>query len=78
MAMFNGTNYFNEKSFNQLCERLEAGEELTVYISCIGFTRANIEGHAYRRALEKRYGDRLEMQLVYSGNYDEFSYKLKK
>ena len=58
--LVNGKNYFNEKSFAEMCERLENGETIGIYIDCIGHTRAQNETAAYVRALKERYGDKLQ------------------
>ena len=57
--LVNGKNYFNEESFAEMCERLENGETIGIYIDCIGHTRDRIETAAYVRALKEKYGDKL-------------------
>lgn len=59
-TLVNGRNYFNEKSLKEMCERLENGETISIYIDCIGHTRTQSETAAYVRALKERYGDRLQ------------------
>lgn len=59
-TLINGRNYFNEKSLSEMCERLENGEKISIYIDCIGHTRTQNETAAYVRALKERYGDRLQ------------------
>lgn len=36
----NGGNYFTEERFNEVIKTLESGETITIYIDCIGHTRA--------------------------------------
>lgn len=59
-TMVNGKNYFNEKSLNEMIERLESGETIAIYIDCIGHTRTQNETANYVRALKERYGDKLQ------------------
>lgn len=59
MKLINGKNYFNEESFNEMCEVLETGESIEIYIDCIGHTRTANETAAYERALKKKYGHNL-------------------
>ena len=35
-------NDFHEERFNEVCEALEQGETVEIYISCIGHTRNNM------------------------------------
>lgn len=55
-----GKNYFNDDSFKEVCDELEKGNEVGVWIDCIGHTRAAIEGSIYTDEIRKKYGDRLE------------------
>lgn len=71
--LVNGRNYFNEKSLEEMCKRLEAGETIGIYINCIGHTRNAYETARYEEALEKKYGERL--QTLNDNWYTE--YKLK-
>lgn len=57
--LVNGKNYFNEESLKEMCERLEKGEEIGIYIDCIGHTRTAIETAEYVAALKEKYNDRL-------------------
>ena len=77
MKTVNCGNYFTEKRFNNLCEVLESEGAASVYIDCIGHTRNNSEQESYKKALEKKYGDRLSITChegVCSYHYD---YELK-
>ncbi len=77
MKTINGGNYFHDKAFNEICETLEQGEAVKVYIDCIGHTRNNDEQENYKEALEKKYGDRLQT-TEHSGAYSySYSYQLK-
>lgn len=55
----NGGNYFTEERFNEVIKALESGETITIYIDCIGHTRAEVEEWHYKTALEKKYGEKL-------------------
>lgn len=73
--LINCKNYFNEKSFQEVCEALESGKDVQIYIDCIGHTRSAYESSNYDKALKEKYGDRLV-------NHDDavfnpYSYKLK-
>ena len=56
-----GGNYFTESRLQEMIEALESGNIITIYISCIGHTRAQREALEYRNALIERYGERLEI-----------------
>ena len=49
--LMNGRNYFNEENFNEMCDELERGEVIEIYIDCIGHTRAANETAAYKELL---------------------------
>ena len=69
----NGKNYFNKESLKEMIKELEKGNEIIIYISCMGHTRAIMEEYSYRRALEDIFKDDLEL-----GNYLMFNtYYLK-
>ena len=74
----NGQNYFNEASFNEACEALEHGEEISIYIDVIGHGTNNREQEIYKEALEKKYGDRLSAERFEGGFSYSYSYKLAK
>ena len=72
-----GSNYFNEERLNEMIQLLDKGEQISVGIECIGHTRNNMEQENYKRALEKHYGNKLEV-IVHNGAYSyHYSYKLK-
>ena len=69
----NGKNYFNKESLKEMIKELKKGNEIIIYISCLGHTRAIMEEYNYRRALENYFKDELEL-----GNYSIFNtYYLK-
>lgn len=68
-----GSNYFNERDFNKMVELLEEGKTIHVGIDCIGHTRNNMEQEAYKEALEKHYGDNLE--VIYKDGWCSYSYE---
>lgn len=70
----NGTNQYNTKSFNEMCEALESGETIGIYIDCIGHTRAEMEEFNYARELKNKYGDKL---LVDDSGWKD-TYRLQK
>ena len=72
-----GKNYFNEKSFNEICEALEHGKTVQVGIDCIGHTRNNNEQEAYKEALTERYGNGLWVECSKGAVSYSYSYKLK-
>ena len=75
--LIDGSNNFNERDFNTMCEELEKGNEIEVYINCIGFTRNNMEQEHYREALENKYGYRLIITGQTGYNAYSYSYKLE-
>ena len=73
MKVINGANYFNEKSFNEICEALEKGEAISVYIDVIGHGANNREQEIYKEKLIEKYRDRLKFDKVdgaYSYHYE--------
>lgn len=77
MKVVNGQNYFNEKSFNEICEALEKAQAVQVYIDCIGHTRNNNEQEAYKEALIEKYADRLKIDKNDGGYSYSYSYALR-
>ena len=71
-VLVNGKNYFNQKSFTEICENLEKGKWVEVYIDCIGHTRNNYEQENYKNQLLKKYGSSLEVKC--DGGYCSYSY----
>lgn len=69
-----GNSFYNNK-FNLVCEELENGFEVSVYIDCIGHTRNNMGQEAYKKALIEKYGDRLE--VIYHDGVCSYSYSYK-
>ena len=61
MKTINGGNYFHEKAFNEICEALEQGEAVSVYIDVIGHGANNREQEIYKEELIKKYQDRLQV-----------------
>lgn len=77
MKVVNGQNYFNEKSFIEICEALEKIQVVQVYIDCIGHTRNNNEQEVYKEKLIERYGDRLKVDKVDGGYSYHYEYMLR-
>lgn len=57
----NVKNDYYESSFTTLCEELEKGERVHIYVDCIGHTRAAWVEDDYARKLKAKYGDRLNI-----------------
>lgn len=77
MKLINGKNYFNKDSFNEMCQELEKGEEIEVYIDCIGHTRNNMEQESYKESLVEKYGSQLDVAYHDGVCSYSYSYKLK-
>ena len=77
MKTINGGNYFHEKAFNEICEALEQGEAVQVYIDSIGHTRNNNEQEAYKEALQEKYANRLVIDKNEGGYSYSYTYELK-
>jgi len=75
--LINGKNYFNQNSFTEMCEVLEAGQVLEVYIDCIGHSRNNYEQENYRKSLQQKYSDRLEYEVLQGNWSHSYIYRLK-
>ena len=75
--LVNGKNYFNEESLNKMCEKLEKGETIGIYIDCIGHTRNQMETAAYVRALQDKYVDNLIIDTE-SNWYTEYKLRMAK
>jgi hypothetical protein len=78
--MKNGTwincgNDFYQDKFVIVCERLEEGLLVDVYIDCIGHTRNNMTQEHYKKKLIEKYGDRLE--VIYHDGVCSYSYSYK-
>lgn len=70
-----GKNYFNNDSLKEMIKELDCGNEIEVYISCIGHTRNNMTQEDYKKALKQHYGDKLE--ITYQGGCNCYSYSYK-
>lgn len=77
MKTINGGNYFHEKAFNEICETLEKGVAVQVYIDSIGHTRNNNEQEVYKEALQEKYGSRLLIDNNEGAYSYSYSYQLK-
>lgn len=69
-------NYYQSKHFGELCEALEQGEAVSVYIDCIGHTRNNYTQEEYRDQLIKKYGDNLIVEQSTGVCSYHYNYKL--
>jgi len=70
-------NYFHESRFKKVCEALENGEAVQVYIDCIGHTLNNYEQENYKEALLEKYADKLKVELLKGTFSNSYSYSLK-
>ena len=70
-------NSFYEDKFEKVCEELEKGELVDIYIDCIGHTRNNMTQEVYKKALVTKYGDKLEVIFHEGVCSYSYSYKLK-
>lgn len=77
MKVIDGKNYFNEQSFNEICEALEKAGTVKVYIDSIGHTRNNNEQEAYKEALIEKYADRLKIDKIDGGYSYSYVYALR-
>lgn len=69
-------NDFYKERFDEVCKELEQGERVKVYIDCIGHTRNNMAQEAYKRALVKKYGERLIVKISEGACSYSYSYSL--
>lgn len=64
----NVSNCFRTERFNVLCEELEKGEKVHIYVDCIGHTRRAMTEEEYEENLQKKYGERLCKEGKYSSD----------
>lgn len=76
MKLINCKNYFNQDSLNEVCECLEKGEEVKVYINWVGYSLNTYEQENYKDALLKKYGDRLSVGIEKGVRCYSYFYKL--
>ena len=81
--LMNCGNDFYSSRFEKVCEELEKGESVHVYIECIGHTRNNCAQDSYKKALTDKYGERLNVTrengaYCYSYTYSLLSKKKEK
>ena len=77
MQTINGGNYYHEKAFNEICEALEQGQTISVYIDCIGHGTNNREQEVYKEELLNKFGSRLMVERSEGGYSYSYTYKLK-
>ena len=70
-------NHFNDESFDDACVFLEDGIKVHISIDCIGHTRNNMEQEVYREALIKKYGRKLNIEVVEGACSYSYKYTLK-
>ena len=76
MKLMNCGNDFTEECFIELCNQLEKGEHIEVYIDCIGHGRNNLYQDFYKEKLIKRYGEKLIVDFK-DGFSRMYNYQLK-
>ena len=60
--LINVSNDYYQEKFNVLCEELEKGTMVHIYVDCIGHTRAEWVEADYVQKLKQKYGDRLKIK----------------
>ena len=58
-SLVNCGNYYTAKKFRELCDYLEAGKKVMIYIDCIGHTRTYTVTAQYVEALKLKYAQEL-------------------
>lgn len=69
-------NDFYTEYFDKVCEALEQGEAVHIYIDCIGHTRNNWAQDSYKKALLEKYGERLTVTTEYGAYCYSHNYTL--
>lgn len=75
--LINCGNDFYPRFFTQLCEALENGQIVQVYVDCIGHTRNNNVQEIYNEKLVEKYGDKLVAERSDGGFSYSYYYELK-
>lgn len=70
-------NYFHESLFKVVCETLEKGETVKVYIDCIGHSQNNYEQEEYKNALLEKYGENINCEKIDGAFSFSYQYNLK-
>lgn len=73
MKTINVTNDYCQERFEVLCEELEKGERVHIYVDCIGHTRSEWVEDEYVTELKKKYSEKLHKE----GSYWTTAYYLK-
>ena len=76
MKTINGGNYFHEKAFNEICEELEKGESISIYIDVVGHGANNREQESYKEELIKKFQSRLQVEKSEGAYSYSYSYRL--
>lgn len=75
--LINCGNEFYPRFFKELCEALEAGHTVEVYVDCIGHTRNNMVQEIYKTKLQEKYGTDLMTQRNEGSYSNSYCYCLK-
>ena len=59
--LINVSNDYYQEKFNVLCEELEKGTMVHIYVDCIGHTRAAWVEDDYVKKLKSKYGEKLKI-----------------
>ena len=77
MKVITVSSGYEEKEFLELCEALEGGEVIRVYVDSIGHTANNLGQELYKEELEKKYGSKLTIELLDKESHSySYSYQL--
>ena len=71
-------NDFYDSFFNKVCNELESGNSVKIYIDCIGHTRNNNVQEIYKEKLIQKYEKKLEIECEEGGYSYSYIYSLCK
>lgn len=74
---FDVGNDFYQDKLEELKQELEKGCSVNVYVDCIGHSRNNYTQEAYKDALVKHYGNKLQVQYNSGVCSYDYTYELK-
>lgn len=69
-------NDFYERFFEQVCQELDAGQAVKIYVDCIGHTRNNTVQEIYKEKIEEKYGDAVTTHREDGGYSYSYTYQL--
>ena len=77
LKAINCGNDFYESFFNKVCNELESGNPVKVYVDCIGHTRNNNVQDTYKEKLIQKYEDRIKIDCEEGGYSYSYIYQLR-